>query len=185
MVRDPSLLSDLRDAPAGLSVVAADGNTMPITKIGNIQIPGFFTIPAVCLVPGLKVDGLISVRQLARQSRICTWFVGDRAMLYAGPNLVGVAVAPQESLYGLYILQFLRTMPKTSGNCLDGDIKLLPVWCGSSARAPRPESERFTWSQFSPIRVHTRKQLRLRIDVQKQLRLRAWLARNDPPRKTI
>lgn len=35
-------------------------------------------------------------------------------MLYAGPNMVGVAVAPQEDEFGLYELQFLllRMPPK-------------------------------------------------------------------------
>lgn len=44
---------------------AVYGNAMPVTKIGDIRMPGRFTIPSVCLVPGIKADGLISVRQLA------------------------------------------------------------------------------------------------------------------------
>ncbi|CAD6252685.1 unnamed protein product [Miscanthus lutarioriparius] len=110
MVGDPRLLSNLHDVPAGMRIRAADGNTMPITKIGDIQmITADIRNPGVCLVPGLKLD-LISVHQFMR-SRICTWFEGDRAMLYAGTELVGIAVTPQENFYGLYILQFL-SMPK-------------------------------------------------------------------------
>jgi hypothetical protein len=126
-----------------MSVTAADGNTLPVTKIGDIQMTNAgFTIPGVHLVPGLKFD-LISVRELTRQSRICTWFDGDRAMLYAGPDLVGLAVAPQEKS-GLYVLESL-SVPEiaaadSSGNCLDGEMKLLPVWCGSSARGSRSQS---------------------------------------------
>lgn len=63
---------------------AVYGNAMPVTKIGDIRMPGRFTIPSVCLVPGIKTDGLISVRQLARRSGISTWFVGNLAMLYGG-----------------------------------------------------------------------------------------------------
>jgi hypothetical protein len=134
VVGDPSLLSNLHDAPAGMTVTVANGNSLPITKIGDITAG--FTIPDVHLAPGIKMD-LISVRVLTR-SRICTWFDGDRATLYAGPNLVGVAVAPQEK-NGLYVLESL-SVPKiaaaSSANCLDGEMKL--VWCSSSARAPRP-----------------------------------------------
>jgi hypothetical protein len=142
-----------------MRVRVASGNTLPVTKIGDIQMTDSgFTIPGVHLAPGLKSD-LISVRVLTR-SRICTWFDGDRATLYAGPELVGVAVAPQEK-NGLYVLQFLR-VPKiaaaSSGNCLDGEMTL--VWRGSSARAPRPVTKHFTWSPFSRILVVlTRKQL--------------------------
>jgi hypothetical protein len=81
-VGDPRLLSNLRDAPAGM----ADGNTLPITKIGDITMIAAFRIPGVYLAPGLKFD-LISVRELTR-NRICTWFDGDRAMLYAGRELI-------------------------------------------------------------------------------------------------
>jgi hypothetical protein len=135
VVGDPRLLSNLRDAPAGMTVRVADGNMLPVTKIGDIQMVDVgFTIPGVHLAPGLKSD-LISVRVLTR-SRICTWFDGDRAMLYAGPELVGEAVAPQEK-NGLYVLQSL-SVPEiaaaaSSGNGLDGEIKLVPTWCGASA----------------------------------------------------
>jgi hypothetical protein len=137
VVGDPSLLSNLHDAPAGMTVTVANGNTLPITKIGDIQmVTAGFTIPDVHLAPGIKMD-LISVRVLTR-SRICTWFDGDRATLYAGPDLVGVAVAPQEK-NGLYVLESL-SVPKiaaaSSANCLDGEMKL--VWRSSSAGAPRP-----------------------------------------------
>jgi hypothetical protein len=53
-------------------------------------------------------------------------------MLYTGPELVGEAVAPQENSSGLYVLQFL-SVPKfaaaasSSGNGLDGEIRLVPV----------------------------------------------------------
>ena len=74
MVGDPRLLSNLRDVPARMRIRAADGNTMPITKIGDIQmIDSGFTIPGVYLAPGLKSD-LISVRELTRLCRICKWF---------------------------------------------------------------------------------------------------------------
>jgi hypothetical protein len=126
VVGDPRLLSNLRDAPAGM----ADGNTLPITKIGDITMIAGFRIPGVYLAPGLKFD-LISVRELTR-NRICTWFDGDRAMLYAGRQLVGEAVAPQDK-YSLYVLQFL-SVTTIAGNSLDGEIKLVPVWSGSSAR---------------------------------------------------
>jgi hypothetical protein len=43
----------------------ANDNVFPVTKIGDITIPG------VHLAPGLTVD-LISVRELTRQGRICT-----------------------------------------------------------------------------------------------------------------
>lgn len=55
-------------------------------------------------------------------------------MLYAGPELVGEAVAPQENPFGLYALQFLSVPKIAAGNGLDGEIRLMPVWCGSSAR---------------------------------------------------
>ncbi|CAD6252843.1 unnamed protein product [Miscanthus lutarioriparius] len=139
VVGDASLLSNLRDAPAGMRIQVANGNTLPVTKIGDIQMAAAgFTIPGVYLAPGLT-SNLISVRELTRQSRICTWFDGDRATLYAGPELVGEAVAPQENSSGLYVLQFL-SVPKeaaanaSSGNGLDGEIRLVPVWCGSSSR---------------------------------------------------
>ena len=79
---------------------------------------------------------LVGVRELTRQGRICTWFDGDRAMLFAGPDLVGVAVASQEK-YGLYVLQSL-SMPNvaaaaSSAKCLDGEMKL--VWRSSSESA--------------------------------------------------
>jgi hypothetical protein len=114
-----------------MTVTVVNGNTLPVTKIGDIQmIDSGFTIPGVYLAPGLK-SYLIIIRELTR-SRICTWFDGDRAMLYAGPELVGVAVAPQEK-YGRYVLQIAAA---SSANCSDGVMKL--VWRSSSARAPRP-----------------------------------------------
>lgn len=108
IVRDPSLLSDLRDAPEELLVTAAahGGNRMTVNKIGDIRVLDRFTIPNVYLLPELRDDGLISVRQLARQG-ICTFFVGDRARLYAGTDLVGVAVAELDDPYGLYVLHSL------------------------------------------------------------------------------
>lgn len=108
IVRDPSLLSDLRDAPEELLVTAAahGGNKMTVNKIGDIRVLDRFTIPNVYLLPELRDDGLISVRQLARQG-ICTFFVGDRARLYAGTDLVGVAVAELDDPYGLYVLHSL------------------------------------------------------------------------------
>ena len=136
MVGDPILLSNLRDAPAGMTVTVANGDKLPVTKIGDIRMEtAGFTIPGVHLAPGLTMH-LISVRELTRQGRICTWFDGDRAMLFAGPDLVGVAVASQEK-YGLYVLQSL-SMPNvaaaaSSAKCLDGEMKL--VWRSSSESA--------------------------------------------------
>jgi hypothetical protein len=38
VVGNPSLLSNLRDAPAGMRIRVANGNTLPVTKIGDIQM---------------------------------------------------------------------------------------------------------------------------------------------------
>ena len=84
-----------------------------------------FTIPGVHLAPGLDCDA-ISVRELTRQGRICTWFDGDRAMLYAGHDLVGLA-ARSSTPQVLYELESL-TVPEIIAPDASSSGKLLPVW---------------------------------------------------------
>jgi len=70
-----------------MMVRVANGNTLSATKIGDIQMIASRRLhnpKCLYLAPGLEAD-LISVRVLTRQSRIWTWFDGDRAMLYVAP----------------------------------------------------------------------------------------------------
>jgi hypothetical protein len=63
MTSDSSALSSLRSLDFPLSVLTADGTSLPVTSRGTLSTPSF-SVPDVSLVPRLTMN-LLSIAQTA------------------------------------------------------------------------------------------------------------------------